>query len=78
MTDAFYVPDGDRYAATEHTRGPWSPQHQHGGPPAALIAHVVGRAWPELNLNAPAPTAAGPSNAPAATPVAAPAKAKGK
>ena len=41
MTDAFYVPDGDRYVATEHTRGPWSPKHQHGGPPAALLAHVA-------------------------------------
>lgn len=50
MTDAFYVPDGDRYVATEHTRGPWSPKHQHGGPPAALIAHVVGATAPELTL----------------------------
>jgi hypothetical protein len=41
VTDAFYVPDGERYVATEHTRGPWSPKHQHGGPPAALIAHAV-------------------------------------
>ena len=41
MTDAFYVPDGDHYVATEHTRGPWSPKHQHGGPPTALIAHVA-------------------------------------
>jgi hypothetical protein len=41
VTDAFYVPDGDRYVATEHTRGPWSPKHQHGGPPAALIAHAA-------------------------------------
>ena len=41
MTSAtFYLPLGDgRFAATEHTRGPWSDQHQHGGPPAALLAH---------------------------------------
>jgi hypothetical protein len=41
VTDAFYIRDGDGYVATEHTRGPWSPKHQHGGPPAALIAHAV-------------------------------------
>jgi hypothetical protein len=48
MTDAFFVPDGDAWVATSHTRGPWSPTHQHGGPPAALIAHVVEAAAPEL------------------------------
>lgn len=47
MTDAFFVPLGDgRYAAQEHTRGPWSPDHQHAGPPAALLGgalqHVLG------------------------------------
>jgi len=35
---AFFVPDGDRFVATESTRGPWSRDHQHGGPPAALLA----------------------------------------
>ena len=25
MPDAFYEPDGDRYLATELTRGPWDP-----------------------------------------------------
>jgi hypothetical protein len=50
VTDAFYVPDGDGYVATEHTRGPWSPKHQHGGPPTALIAHVVTAMAPELTI----------------------------
>src|SRR5687767_8908797 len=50
MTDAFYVADGDRFVATEHTRGPWSPVHQHGGPPAALMARAVERAAPDLML----------------------------
>lgn len=31
----------DRFASTEHTRGPWSLNHQHGGPPAALCAEAV-------------------------------------
>ena len=50
MRDAFYIPDGDGYVATEHTRGPWSPKHQHGGPPAALIAHAVEALAPELSI----------------------------
>jgi hypothetical protein len=50
VIDAFYVPDGDGYLATDHTRGPWSPKHQHGGPPAALIAHVVEALAPELAI----------------------------
>jgi acyl-CoA thioesterase len=41
MTDAFFVPSGDGFVATPHTRGPWSPTHQHGGPPTALMAHLV-------------------------------------
>jgi hypothetical protein len=50
MTEAFFVPDGDAWLATTHTRGPWSPTHQHGGPPAALIAHVVEAAAPDLAI----------------------------
>lgn len=46
MTDfstarAFYEPDGDRYAPTDYTRGPWSPEHQHAGPPAALLTTAI-------------------------------------
>jgi hypothetical protein len=48
MTEAFFVPDGEGWRATSHTRGPWSAIHQHGGPPAALIAHVLEAAVPEL------------------------------
>jgi hypothetical protein len=42
VTDAaFYVVDGDAFVATVHTRGPWSPDHQHGGPPSALLARAL-------------------------------------
>ncbi|MGH2739527.1 MAG: thioesterase family protein [Actinomycetota bacterium] len=41
MPDAFYVPDGDRFIPTEFTRGPWSPDAQHGGPPAALLGRAI-------------------------------------
>jgi hypothetical protein len=40
---AFYEPDGDRYAATELTRGPWDPGAQHAGPPAALLGRAAER-----------------------------------
>jgi hypothetical protein len=41
MADAFYLPDGDRFLATELTRGPWDPGLQHAGPPAALLGRAV-------------------------------------
>jgi hypothetical protein len=46
VTDAFFVPDGRShlgraFMATDHTRGPWQPDAQHGGPPAALIGHTL-------------------------------------
>ena len=37
----FFIPDGDRFVATESTRGPWSREHQHGGPPAALLTRAM-------------------------------------
>ena len=39
--EPFYVADGDRFVATVSTRGPWSPNHQHGGPPAALCVRAL-------------------------------------
>jgi hypothetical protein len=39
----FFVGEGDRFRATEHTRGPWSEEHQHGGPSAALLARAIER-----------------------------------
>lgn len=41
MPDAFYEPRSDGFLATELTRGPWSPIHQHAGPPTALIGRQV-------------------------------------
>ena len=45
--DAFFVRDDARLVATELTRGPWSNEHQHGGPPAALLAGAIERAGPD-------------------------------
>ena len=44
VDDAFFVRDGARLVATALTRGPWSNEHQHGGPPAALLAGAIERA----------------------------------
>ncbi len=44
MTAAFFLPDPQhpgRYQPTQATVGPWSPQHQHGGPPIALLAEAM-------------------------------------
>jgi Thioesterase-like superfamily len=40
---SFYEPDGDRFVATEATRGPWDPGAQHAGPPAALLGRAIER-----------------------------------
>jgi hypothetical protein len=45
VADAIYLPDGsDRFLPTEVARGPWDPDAQHGGAPAALIARAIERA----------------------------------
>jgi hypothetical protein len=41
MPASFYEPDGDGFVATEATRGPWDPDAQHAGPPAALIGRAI-------------------------------------
>jgi hypothetical protein len=38
---AFFVSEGERFRATELTRGPWDPRHQHAGPPAALLGRAI-------------------------------------
>ena len=43
MPEAFYERDGDRFVATELTRGPWDPGAQHAGPPSALIGREIER-----------------------------------
>src|SRR5881296_2658646 len=43
MSEALFVPEDGRFLPTELCRGPWSPDAQHGGPPAALLARAVER-----------------------------------
>lgn len=46
MHDGFYTVDGDRYIPGEATRGPWDPDAQHAGPPAALMGRALERCEP--------------------------------
>lgn len=41
MNPAFYVSEGERFVSTELTRGPWDPEAQHAGPPAALLGRAL-------------------------------------
>jgi hypothetical protein len=40
---AFYARERDSFVPSESTRGPWDPDAQHAGPPAALLARAVER-----------------------------------
>jgi Thioesterase-like superfamily len=48
---AFYAPLGDgRFRASESTGGPWNPEHQHAGPPAALLGRALERLEPRPGM----------------------------
>jgi hypothetical protein len=42
--ETFYTKRGEYFVATPLTRGPWSIEHQHGGPPSALLARAASAA----------------------------------
>lgn len=39
--EPLFTPDDGRFVPSGHTRGPWDPRAQHGGPAAALVARAV-------------------------------------
>ena len=41
---SFFTRRGDAFQPSELTRGPWDPEAQHAGPPAALLARALERA----------------------------------
>jgi len=42
LLSAAYTPSAPgRFAASELTRGPWDPAHQHAGPPIALVSREI-------------------------------------
>lgn len=49
-TSAFVGAGEGAWRSTELTRGPWDAQHQHGGPPIALLARAIARAAAPLGL----------------------------
>jgi len=46
LPDAVFHTDGDVIVPTDLARGPWDPNAQHGGAPAALLARAVERFEP--------------------------------
>ena len=41
LPGSFFTLEGETLLATALTRGPWSNEHQHGGPPSALLARAA-------------------------------------
>ena len=50
MPAAFFERDGDRFRPTSSTRGPWDPDAQHAGPPAALLGRAIERCEPRADM----------------------------
>ena len=50
MADAIFERRGDHFWATDLARGPWDPNAQHGGAPAALIGGELERLDPNPDL----------------------------
>jgi hypothetical protein len=49
-SSAYVALENGACASTDLTRGPWHPDHQHGGPPIALAARSIERAAAALGL----------------------------
>jgi hypothetical protein len=48
---AFWIPESEQvFRATIHTQGPWNPQVQHGGPPAALLVRQMEQCAPRPEM----------------------------
>jgi len=50
VADALFIRDGDLYRPTRLTEGPWSPDAQHGGAPAALLAGAIEKTPSEVEM----------------------------
>jgi hypothetical protein len=49
-SSAYVALENGAYASADLTRGPWHPDHQHAGPPIALVARSIERAAAALGL----------------------------
>jgi acyl-coenzyme A thioesterase PaaI-like protein len=43
MSESIFVAEADHFVPTDRARGPWTPEAQHGGAPAALLARAIER-----------------------------------
>jgi Thioesterase-like superfamily len=50
VPDPFFEKDGDSFLPSASTRGPWDPDAQHAGPPAALLGRAIERCEPRDGL----------------------------
>jgi hypothetical protein len=50
MASAFYTAEDGLFVPSELTRGPWDPDSQHAGPPAALLGREIERCRPRAGL----------------------------
>jgi hypothetical protein len=50
MTDALYFREDDGFIPTDLTIGPWSREHCHAGPPAALLTTEICRLAPDMGM----------------------------
>src|ERR1700687_5219992 len=50
-SSAYTALDGDSYRPSSLTRGPWHPDHQHAGPPIALMCRAIENAARNVGLN---------------------------
>lgn len=50
MPDSLYQPVGNRFEPSPHIRGPWSFEHCHAGPPAALLATALADQRPDMGI----------------------------
>ena len=50
-SSAYAALDGDSYRPSSLTRGPWHPDHQHAGPPIALMCRAIENAALKLGLS---------------------------
>jgi hypothetical protein len=47
---AYAALDGASYRSSSLTRGPWHPDHQHAGPPIALVCRAIENAALKVGL----------------------------
>jgi len=50
MPDSFFTTDKEWFLPTSHTRGPWSVDQCHAGPPTGLIARALEQTLPDHRL----------------------------